>query len=72
METEDKFLDSFSERYRHCDFFYVKNDQYKVLELEFEKTSSFECQPVVDILQFDYKKLKLEEDMKITYDEKPC
>ena len=43
MKTEDKFLDSFSERYRHCDFFYVKNDQYKVLELEFEKTSSFEC-----------------------------
>ena len=26
----------------------------------------------IDILTFDYNKLKLEDDMKITYDEKPC
>ena len=72
METEDEFLDSFSERYRHCDFLYAKSDQYKVVELEFEKSDLPEYPLVVDILQFDHKKLKLEDDMKIAYDEKPC
>ena len=40
-----------------------------MVELEFEKISSLEYWTVVDILQFDHKKLKQEEDMKITYDE---
>ena len=47
METEDEFTYSFSERYRHCDFLYAKNDQYQVVELQFKKTSSFEYWPVV-------------------------
>ena len=68
METEDEFLNSFSERYRHCDFLYTKNEQHKVVELEFEKTSSFQCWPIVDILQFDCKNLKLEEDMRRRYE----
>ena len=51
-------------------FLYAKNDQYKVVELEFKKSEYFP--PTVDILQFDHKRLKLEDDMKITYDEKPC
>ena len=70
METKDEFLDSFSERYRH--FLFAKSDQYKVVELEFEKSDLSEYPLVVDILQFDHKKLKLEDDMKITYYEKPC
>ena len=72
MKTEDEFLDSFSERYRHCDFLYAKSNQYKVVELEFEKSDLSEYPLVVDILQFDHKKLKLEDDIKITYYEKPC
>ena len=70
METEDEFLESFTERYKHCDFLYAKNDQYKVVDLEFEKS----CPPylLIDILTFDYNKLKLEDNMKITYNEKPC
>ena len=28
--------------------------------------------PLIDILTFDYNKLKLEDNMKITYNEKPC
>ena len=70
MEMEDKFLDSFTERYKHCDFLYVKNDQYKVVELRVEKNGS--PYPLIDILTFNYNKLKLEDDMKITYDEKSC
>ena len=70
METEDKFLDSFTERYKHCDFLYAKNDQHKLVHLEFEKGGS----PYLSIyiLTFDYNKLKLKDDMKITYNEKPC
>ena len=33
METEDEFLDSFTERYRHCDFLYMKNNQYQMQAL---------------------------------------
>ena len=66
----DEFLDSFTERYRHCDFLYAKNNQYKVVDLEFEKNGS--PYPPIDILTFDYKKLKLEGNMKIIYNEKPC
>ena len=43
-----------------------------MVELEFEKNDPSEYPPVVDILQFDHKKLKLEDDMNKTYDEKPC
>ena len=42
METEDEFGDSFSERYRHCDFLYPRNDQYKVVELEFGRSNPSE------------------------------
>ena len=38
MEAEDKFLYSFAERYKRCDFLHAKNDQYKVVELEFKKS----------------------------------
>ena len=51
---------------------YAKHNQYKVVELEFEKNDPSEYPPVVDILQFDHKKLKLEDDMNKTYDEKLC
>ena len=36
MEDKDTFKDSFIERFRHCDFLYAKDDQYKVVELDFE------------------------------------
>ena len=50
METEDEFLDSFSGRYRNCDFLYPRNDQYKVVELELERSNPSEHPlPVVDI-----------------------
>ena len=63
METEDKFLDSFPERYKHCNFLHAKNDQYKEVELEFEK-SYLPGYLLINILQFDHKKLKLENNMK--------
>ena len=47
---------------------YAKNDQYKVVDLEFGKNDP--SYPSIDILIFDYNKLKIGDDMKITYDEK--
>ena len=41
-----------------------------MVDLEFEKTDP--PYPSIDILALDYNKLKLEDDMKITYNEKPC
>ena len=41
-----------------------------MVDLELEKSSP--SYPLTDILTFDYNQLKLEDEMKITYDEKPC
>ena len=41
-----------------------------MVDLEFEKNDP--PYPSINILTLDYNKLKLEDDMKITYDEKPC
>ena len=71
METEDKFLDSFAERYKHCQFLHAKSHLYKVVELEFEK-SDLPGYLLINVLQFDHKKLKLEDNIKVTYNEKPC
>ena len=71
METEDKFFDSFAERYKHCDLLHAKSDQYKVVELEIEKSDP-PGYPLINMLEFDHKKLKLEDNMKITYNEEPC
>ena len=52
------------------DLEFEKNDQHKMVNLEFEKNDP--PYPSMNILIFDYNKLKLEDDMKINYDEKPC
>ena len=41
----------------------------KVVDLEFEESGP--SYPLIDVLTFDYSKLKLEDNMKITYNEKP-
>ena len=48
---------------------YAKNDQYKVVYLEFEKSGLLYLS--IDILTLIINKLKLKDDMKITYNEKP-
>ena len=70
MEDKDTFQDSFTERYRHCDFLYAKDDQYKVVELDFEINGPPHLS--INILTSEYKKLKLENNMKIPYNGKPC
>ena len=49
---------------------YAKNDQYKVVQLDFEKNEP--PYPLIVLLTFDYYKLKLEGNMKTTGNEKPC
>ena len=70
MEEKDTFKDSFIERYRHCDFLYAKDDQYKVVELDFEINGPLHL--LINILTSEYKKLKLENNMKIPYNGRPC
>ena len=62
METEDKFLESFAERYRQCNFVrnVRKKDQYNLVGLEIEKGGPPYL--LIEILTFDYNKLKLEDD----------
>ena len=64
METEDTFLDSFTESYTDCDFLYVENNQCKVIDLKSLKKNASPYPPI-DILTFHYNKLKLEDHMKI-------
>ena len=51
-------------------FLVSKKNHDKVVELELEKSSPSYL--LTEILTFDYNKLKLEDDMKKTYDEKLC
>ena len=70
MGTKDEFLEAlefFSERSRPGDFLYTRNNQYRMVKLEFEKSDLSEYPPV-DILQFDHNKLKLEDNTKTTND----
>ena len=64
---------SFVEKYRHSDFLYSRNDQYKIVDLHFffEK-QHVEKYPLINLLEFDYRKVKLDGKFKIYYDDGPC
>ena len=65
--------DSFYKRYRSSDFLYPRNDQYKIIDLHFffEK-QHVENYPLIDLLKFDYRKVKLDDKFKVFYNEGPC
>ena len=73
MRTKDRF----SERYRHSDFLYFRNDQHKIVDFHyyyyyfFWKTG---CRKIsVDwFTKFDYRKVKLDDELKIQYGDGPC
>ena len=59
------------QKYRHSGFFYSRNDQYKILDLDFFKKQHVEKYPMIDLfdLKIDYRKVKLDDNFKIHYDE---
>ena len=64
--------DSFAKRYRHSDFLYSRNDQYKIVDLCFFSKKYVEKNLLIDLLKFDYRKVKLNDKYEIYYDDGPC
>ena len=64
--------DSFAERYRHSDFLYFRNDQYKIVDLHFFEKQYVEKNLLIDLLNLDHRKVKLDDNFKIYYGDGPC
>ena len=62
----------FAERYRHSEFLYSKNGQYKIADLNFYEKQHVEKYPLIDLLEVDCKKIRLDDEFKIHYDNRPC
>ena len=61
-------------------FLYFRNDQYKTVDFHyyyyyyyyyFEKQDA-EKYLLIDLLKFDYRKVKLDDELKIQYGDGPC
>ena len=54
-DEDERPSDSFSERYRHSDLLYSRNDQHKTVDLHFFEKQHVEKYPLIDLLKFDYR-----------------
>ena len=54
------------------DFFYSRNNQYKIVYLHFFEKQHVEKYLLIDLLKFDYRKVILCNNFKIRYDQGPC
>ena len=59
-------------------FLYFRNDQYKIVDFHyyyyyyfFEKQDAKKYL-LIDLLKFDYRKVKLDDELKIQYGDGPC
>ena len=64
--------ESFCKRYRHSDFLYSRNDQYKITDLHFFEKQHVEKYLMINLIKFDCRKVKLNDNLKIHYNEWPC
>ena len=71
-DEDEVALDSLYEKYRSSDFLCSRNYQCKIADLHFFKKQYAENYPLVDLLKFDYRTVKLDEKFKVFYDEWPC
>ena len=69
---EEVPTDSFAEKYRHSDFLYSRNDQYKIVDLHFFEKQLVEKYPLINLLDFDYREVKFDDKFKIYYDDGTC
>ena len=65
-------VDSWNERIINTEFLFSKNGQYKTVDLNFYERLRKKKQPLIDILQIDCSKIKLDDELKIYYDNFPC
>ena len=54
------------------DFFYSRNNLYKIVYLHFFEKQHVEKYLLIDLLKFDYRKVILCNNFKIRYDQGPC
>ena len=65
-------VDSWNERIINTEFLFSKNGQNKTVDLNFYEGQYAKKQPLIDILQIDCSKIKLDDELKIYYDNFPC
>ena len=56
--------DSFYKRCRSIDFLYSRNDEVKISDLHFFEKQHVENYSLIDLLNFDYRKAKLDHKFK--------
>ena len=64
-------VDSWNERVINIEFLFSKNGHYKTVDLNFYERQYAKKQPLIDILQIDCSKIKLDDELKIYYDSFP-
>ena len=65
-------VDSRNERIINTEFLLSKNGRYKTVDLNFYERQYAKKQPLIDILQIYCSKIKLDDELKIYYDNFPC
>ena len=68
----EEVSDTYAERLRTVEFLYAKNDQYNTVDLHFFDKKHDKIHRAVDLLSFDCSKLRLDNELKIYYIDKPC
>ena len=65
MTSDDKTAENaIAERFKHSEFPYWRNGQYKTIELNFYKKHYVEKYPIIDLLEIDCSKIKLFKNTK--------
>ena len=64
--------DSFAERYRYSDSLHSRTDQYKVVDFHLFERQHVKIYLLIDLLKFDYRKVSLNENFTIYYDNSSC
>ena len=62
----------FTESYRHSEFLYSRNGQCKIVDLTFYEKQYVEKYLLIDLLEIDSKKKRLDDDFKVHCDNRHC
>ena len=64
-DEDETSSDSFYERYRQSDFLYSRNNQYKIVDLNFFEKQHVEKYLLIDLLKPDFRKVIVCDNFKI-------
>ena len=70
-DEDETASDSFCKRYKHSDFLNSSNDQYKIIDLHYFEKQHVEKYLLIDLFKFDFRKVRLDDNFKIHYDQGP-